>query len=360
MKAVLQNYGSGDLSVAEVPVPAAQPQRIVVLNHASLVSAGTEKLMVELAQKSLVGKAVERPDLVRQVIDKVRRDGIGPTWQTVRSRLDTPVPLGYSCAGTVLAVGPGVQGFQPGDRVACAGAGYASHAEAVTVPENLAVPLPDGVGFEAAAFVTLGAIALQGIRLAEPQLGEVVAVIGLGLLGQLTVQMLKAAGCLALGLDPQPARANLAMQLGAEAAFTEASALEAAVARYTGGHGADAVLITAGTKSNQPIELAGELARAQGHVIVVGAVSIDIPRKPFYEKELIVRISRAYGPGRYDPAYEEQGHDYPFGYVRWTENRNMRAFITLLAQGRVAVTPLVTHHFDIADAERAYELITGK
>jgi threonine dehydrogenase-like Zn-dependent dehydrogenase len=317
-------------------------------------------MMVELAEKSLIGKAVERPDLVRRVIDKVKNEGLFSTIEAVRSRLDNPMALGYSSAGIVLAVGEGVDNFQPGDRVACAGAGYASHAEVVFVPKNLAVKIPDGVDFESASFTTLGAIAIQGLRLADVRLGETVAVIGLGLVGLLTVQLAKAAGCRVVGMDPNPERCRLATQLGCDAALADNSQFAIRNSQFTNGHGADAVLITASTKSNDPVDLAGQVARDRGMVVAVGLVGMDIPRKLYYEKELTFRVSRSYGPGRYDSKYEEKGQDYPIAYVRWTENRNMQAFVQLLAEGKVNIKPLITHRFPIDEAIRAYDLITAK
>ena len=360
MKSVLQNYRTGKLEVAEVPPPSLQAGGILVQNAVSLVSAGTERLMVELARKSLLGKARERPDLVRQVFEKVRRDGILSTIETVRSRLDAPVPLGYSSSGTVVEVGASVPNFQVGDRVACAGAGYANHAEIVFIPKNLTVRIPDEVDFESASFATLGAVALQGLRLAEVQLGETVAVIGLGLVGLLTFQLAKAAGCRVLGMDPNSARTELARQLGIDAVAASADGLSSIVYRLSSNHGADKVIITASTKSNESVILAGEVARDRGIVVAVGAIGLEIPRKTYYEKELTFRVSRAYGPGRYDPDYEEKGQDYPIGYVRWTENRNMEAFVQQLAGGKVNVKPLVTHRFPIEEASKAYDLITGK
>jgi predicted dehydrogenase/threonine dehydrogenase-like Zn-dependent dehydrogenase len=360
MKAIIQNYRSGELAVTELPPPKLRPGGILVHNAASLVSAGTERLMVELAQKNLLGKARERPDLVQQVLEKARRDGIVTTIEAVRRRLDTPTPLGYSCAGTVIGVGEGVEYFQLGDRVACAGAGYASHAEVIFVPKNLAVQLPDGVDFESAAFTTLGAIALQGLRLAEIELGDIVVVIGLGLVGLLTVQLAKAAGCLVLGMDIQANRAELAHKIGANAVATDAETLQALVQRLSSAHGADAVLITAATKSNDPIALAGQVARDRATVVAVGAVGMDVPRKIYFKKELTLRVSRSYGPGRYDTDYEEKGRDYPIAYVRWTENRNMQAFVQQVAEGKVTVKALITHRFAIAQASKAYDLITNQ
>lgn len=360
MKAIVQSYQGGALEIAEVPAPALLPGGILVRNEISLVSAGTERSMVDLAQKSLVGKAKARPDLVRKVFEKVRRDGILAAFDTVRSRLDAPVPLGYSSAGSVIAVAEGVEGIRIGQRVACAGAGYANHAEVVFVPRNLAVPLPKGVPSEAAAFTTVGAIALQGLRLARPELGETVVVIGLGLVGLLAAQLARAAGCQVVGMDTDPGRCRLAETLGVLTAVSDAAELGDVVRGQTGGHGADKVLVTASTSSSQPVITAGEIARSRGTVVVVGAVGLDLPRKPYYDKELIFRVSCSYGPGRYDPEYEEKGRDYPIGFVRWTENRNMEAFVAQLASGAVDTAPLISHRFDIDDAARAYEMLTGK
>jgi predicted dehydrogenase/threonine dehydrogenase-like Zn-dependent dehydrogenase len=360
MKAVIQNYKEGDPTVVDVARPALRPGGALVANAVSLISPGTERAMVETARKSLLGKARERPELAREVLAKAARDGIAGTISAVRNRLDSPVALGYSSAGVVIEVGDGVDDLRPGDRVACSGAGYASHAEEVFVPKNLLVRLPDEVDFESASFTTLGAIALQGLRLAKVELGEIVAVVGLGLVGLLTVELAKAAGCLVVGLDPDPDRAKLAVTLGADDAVTNESAIEAAVARLSGSHGADAVVLTASTKSNEPVSLAGRIARDRGTVVAVGAVGTSIPRNLFYEKELAFHVSRSYGAGRYDKSYEEEGHDYPIGYVRWTENRNMRAFVRQLASGGVRVEPLISHRFPIEDAAKAYELITGE
>jgi predicted dehydrogenase/threonine dehydrogenase-like Zn-dependent dehydrogenase len=360
VKQVLQYVRSGELDVVEVPEPVCKSGGIVVRNAASLISAGTEKTIVDFAGKSMLGKARERPDLVRQVITKVKKEGLGPTLQAVTSRLDQPIPLGYSCAGTVQAVGRGAEEFAAGDRVACAGMGYASHADAVFVPRNLAVRIPEGVSFEDASYVTVGAIALHGIRVADVRLGENVAVIGLGLLGQLTVQMLKATGCRVIGIDLDATKVALARELGADAAVTRTDDVAGAVLAFSDGIGADAVIVTAATSSNDPIELAGEICRDRGRVSMVGAVGMDMPRKVYYEKELDLRLSRSYGPGRYDPEYEEKGRDYPIGYVRWTERRNMQEFLRLVAEGYVTPSKLTTHRFTVDEAERAYEIISGE
>ena len=361
MKQILQNYKTGELTVADVPAPVAQRGRVLVRAARSLISAGTERAAVELGQKSLVGKAKERPDLVRQVIRKARQDGLANTVNAVRAKLDASNALGYSAAGVVVEVGEGVTEFRAGDRVACAGAGFASHAEVLSVPKNLCARLPDAVDFEAGAFGTLGAIALQGVRLAEPTLGEAVVVVGLGLLGQLTVQLLKANGCRVFGVDLDASKIELARRLGAEdGATTGAGDVRRAVTEWSRGRGADAVLITAATPSDAPVELAGEISRLKGRVVAVGLVGLNVPRKTFYERELTLKISMSYGPGRYDPEYEERGHDYPFSYVRWTEGRNLEAFLDLVAAGSVKVGPLVSHRFPIEEGERAYRLITGE
>ncbi|MGH9847323.1 MAG: bi-domain-containing oxidoreductase, partial [Blastocatellia bacterium] len=360
MKQVTQNFRTGVLKVEDVPETICKSGGILVSNVASLISAGTEKMVVDFARKSLVGKAQERPDLVRQVMNKLKRDGLMNTINTVRARLDAPLALGYSCAGVVREVGRGAEEFAAGDRVACAGMNYASHAETIFVPKNLAVRIPAGVSFDDAAFVTLGAIALQGVRTAEVKLGDAVAVIGLGLLGQLTAQILKAAGCRVIGIDLDASKIELATSFGAAAAVRRGDDVETAVRRFTDGHGADAVIVAAAAGTNDPIELAGAIARDRAIVSMVGAVRMDVPRKVYYEKELQLRLSRSYGPGRYDASYEEQGIDYPIGYVRWTERRNMQEFLRLLSTGAVKLAPLITHRFPIEQAETAYEIVTGK
>ncbi len=349
---------TGQTVVSDVPVPLGEPGKVLVRVEASLVSAGTERMVVDFAHRNLLQKARSRPDLVKQTVDRARREGIASTFEAVQNRLDRPMTLGYSCAGTIVEVGEGITDLAAGDRVACAGAG-AAHAEIALVLRNLVVPLAGNVTPEPAAFVTLGAIALQGIRLAAVELGDVVAVIGLGLLGQLTVQILRAAGCTVVGTDPQPDRADLAARLGATATATTPEEMASICRHYSRGYGVDAVLITADTSSNGPVELAGEISRDRAVVVAVGAVGTAVPRKTYYEKELDFRISRSYGPGRYDAAYEDEGHDYPIGYVRWTENRNMAAFAQLLASRAIDVESLITHRFPIEEGARAYDLITG-
>ncbi|MEO7538401.1 MAG: bi-domain-containing oxidoreductase [Pyrinomonadaceae bacterium] len=359
MKQILQNIRSGVVAAYDVPSPEVQSGRVLVRTAASLISAGTEKATVDSGKKTLLGKAKDRPDLVKQVIDKVRTEGLINTYKAVQTKLDGTTALGYSAAGIVAAVGDGVTGFLPGDRVACAGAGYASHAEVISVPQNLCVRLPDGVSFEDGAFGTMGAIALQGVRLVAPTLGEAVVVMGLGLLGLITVQLLRANGCRAFGIDLDQSRMDLALELGAERCSAP-SAARPAVKEWSRGRGADAVLITAGTSSNEPIELAGDISRQKGRVVVVGAVSMDVPRGPYFSKELGLQISMSYGPGRYDPAYEERGHDYPYAYVRWTEGRNLEAFFDLAANKSIVLDKLISHRFPVEQGEDAYKLISGE
>ena len=359
MKQVLQNRKTGRPFVGEVPVPALQKGRVLVRTVASLISAGTERAAVELVSKGLVQEARQRPDLVKAVVAKVKNEGILNTFASVRDKMAASQALGYSAAGIVAAVAGDVTEFQIGDRVACAGVGFASHAEVLSVPKNLCVHLAEGVSFESGAYGTLGAIALQGVRLAEPTLGESVVVIGLGLVGQLTVQLLKANGCRVFGLDLDQTRVSLALEMGADRAIVSNETAQKEIETWTRGHGADAVLITAATDSNQPIELAAQISRLKGRVIVVGMTGMDIPRQPFFSRELKLVISMSYGPGRYDPDYEERGVDYPLPYVRWTEKRNIESFLQLVADKRVNVERLTTHRLPIAEADRAYQLISG-
>ncbi|HEX2994324.1 MAG TPA: bi-domain-containing oxidoreductase, partial [Anaerolineales bacterium] len=358
MKQLIQNSKNGKSTVEDVPVPTPHDGQALIKVEASLVSAGTERTFVEFAEKSLVGKARSRPDLVKQVIDKARREGVMNALQTAFNRLDQPMAPGYSTAGTIVALGKNMDEFKVGQRVACAGSGYASHAEYNVVPRNLLTPLPDEVDFESAAFTTLSAIALHGFRLAEPQIGENLAIIGMGLLGLLAGQIATAAGCNVLGIDVDPARLDLAASLGLRAVARD-QAVDSAVA-FTANRGFDAILICADTPSNDPVELAAAIARDRARVVATGAVGLTFPRKIYYEKELSFINSRSYGPGRYDSNYEEQGHDYPIGYVRWTEGRNFVTVVDLMAKGQLKVKSLITHRFPIEQAAEAYEVITRK
>lgn len=357
MRQLIQSYRTGEMKLEEIPPPGVRAGGVVVRTVRSLVSAGTEKMIVDLARKSLLAKARARPDLVRKVIDTARKQGVLNTLRKVQTKLDTPIPLGYSSAGVVVEVGEGVHELRVGDRVACAGAGYANHADYNYVPRNLLAKLPDGVSMEAGAFATVAAIALQGVRQTQPTLGERVAVLGLGLIGQLTVQQLRANGCRVLGFDPNPARARLAEELGAHQVVSDD--LEGAAERFSDGEGMDAVVIAASTPSNQPIAQAGEISRLRGRVVVVGLVGMEVDRSVYYRKELDLRMSMSYGPGRYDPDFEERGFDYPIAHVRWTEQRNLVAVLDLVADGALRVEPLVTHRFGIDQALAAYELITA-
>jgi predicted dehydrogenase/threonine dehydrogenase-like Zn-dependent dehydrogenase len=362
MKQLLQDARSGTLAVADVPAPQLLPGCVLVRTAASLVSAGTERASAEFARKNLFAKAKARPDLVRDVVAKIQRDGVAATLGTVRSRLAQPQPVGYSSAGTVVAIGDGVLDISVGDRVACAGAGYAVHGDIACVPRLLVARIPDSgsASFDEAAFATVGAICLHGIRTAGVALGETVAVIGLGLLGQITVQLLKVAGCRVLGMDLVQERAGRALQNGAEATTASARDFRNLCFQKTGGIGADAVLITAETPMSGPVNLAAEVARDRATIVAVGTVGMELERKLYYEKELTFRISRSYGPGRYDTAYEQKGRDYPIGHVRWTETRNMEALLQFVADRKLDLASLITHRFPVKDASHAYDLILGR
>lgn len=359
MKQILQNRKSGEVEVAEVPVPALRRGRVLVRTAASLISAGTERAAVGQNRKGLLGRALEQPDLVRKAVARAREEGLMSTVGVVRSKLEESVALGYSAAGVVAGVGDDVRGFAAGDRVACAGLGYASHAEVLSVPQNLCVRVPGRVSFGEAAYATLGAIALQGVRLAQPTLGESVVVIGLGLLGQLAAQLLRANGCRVFGVDLDAGKIALARSLGADDGCAPDEGAAERIVAWTRGRGADAVIITAATPSSEPVVLAGEASRLKGRVVVVGQVGTDVPRDLYFRRELSLTVSMSYGPGRYDPGYEERGQDYPLPYVRWTEGRNLEAFLDLVAAGGVNVERLTTHRFRVEEGARAYELITG-
>jgi predicted dehydrogenase/threonine dehydrogenase-like Zn-dependent dehydrogenase len=361
MKQVIQNYSTGELDLADVPVPACSSGKILVRNVASVISIGTERSVIELGKKSLLGKARARPDLVKRFMDKAKNEGLIKTFKEALGRLDNPTALGYSSAGIVVETGAHVQEFSPGDRVACIGAGYASHAEFITVPPNLCCKVPEDVSLEDASFGMLGIIALHGIRCADLTFGSSVAVIGLGLLGLLSVQILKAYGCKVFGLDTDPSKADPAKSLGADYSCADESEFKSRVERDTCGRGVDAVIITAGTKSDGPVNLAVDIAMFRGKIVLVGVADIHPQRNEMWHKEVEIVVSRAGGPGSFDPFYENKGIDYPAGYVRWTENRNLSEFMGLISAGKVTVGKLITHRYPIAEAARAYdELLKGK
>jgi predicted dehydrogenase/threonine dehydrogenase-like Zn-dependent dehydrogenase len=360
MEQLTQNLKDGHMQLLEVPYPALNDGQILVRNHYSLISAGTEGKTVKDARLGYIGKARARKEEVKKVIQTAKTIGLKETYRLVMNKLDAPSALGYSCAGEVIAVAEGVKDFKVGDRVACAGA-TAVHAEVVAIPVNLCVKLNDDLSTREAAFTTLGAIALQGVRQADLRIGESCVVIGLGLLGQITIQILRASGVKTIGIDIDPRQVQQALQNGADHAYAREDAhLEAAVQQITDGHGADAVIITAATSSTDPIDLAGLLCRKKGRVVVVGAVPTGFTRKNYYNKELELKMSCSYGPGRYDPEYEEQGIDYPYAYVRWTENRNMQAFADLMASKKIDIRPLITHTIAFKDAKSAYDMILNR
>ncbi|HTT12253.1 MAG TPA: bi-domain-containing oxidoreductase [Burkholderiaceae bacterium] len=356
MLQLLQNLGTGETLLADVPAPQVGRGTLLIATRRSLVSAGTERMLVDFGRASWIDKARQQPEKVRQVLDKVRTDGLFATLDAVRSKLDQPLALGYCNAGVVLEVGAGVQGFAAGDRVVSNGA----HAEVVRVPKNLCARVPDDVSDEAAAFTVLGAIGLQGLRLAAPALGESFVVTGLGLIGLFTVQLLRAQGCRVLGIDLDPAKLALAARFGAE--VCDLSRGEDPVARglaFSGGRGVDGVIVAASTRSNDPIAQAARMSRKRGRIVLVGVTGLELNRSDFYEKELTFQVSCSYGPGRHDPAYEERGNDYPLGFVRWTEQRNFEAVLEMLAQRKVDVGPLVSHRFAIGEAARAYDVLVN-
>jgi predicted dehydrogenase/threonine dehydrogenase-like Zn-dependent dehydrogenase len=358
VKQVLQDR-SGLTVVRDVPPPTCARGAVLVRNSFSAISSGTERARVALSKKSLVAKARERPDLARQVLDRARREGILATHQTVKRKLAEATPVGYSSAGEILELGAGVLGFEIGDRVACAGGGHANHAEIVSVPTNLCAKVPDGVSLEAASLTTVASIALHGIRLADARIGDRVAVVGSGLVGQLAVRLLQAGGVEVVVLDIDPTRVQQARLTGAAHAFVADGDAVRRVLQATGGVGVDAVLVTAAASSNEPLLTAAAIARDRGTIVLVGAVPIDLPRTPLYDKELLFRVSRSYGPGRYDRDYEERGLDYPIGYVRWTEKRNMEAIHALQASGRLQLDDLIDEIVPVEEAARAYERLVA-
>ena len=354
MNQIFQNLSSGETSVEQVPVPKVKAGHLLIATSVSLVSVGTERMLLDFGKANLLDKARQQPDKVRMVLEKVRTDGIRPTLQSVRAKLDQPLALGYSNVGEVIEVGEGVTNFSVGDRVVSNG----HHAEVVCVPANLCARVPSGVEDENAAFTVVGAIALQGIRIFEPTLGENVVVTGLGLIGLMTVQLLRANGCNVLGVDLDPERCALAESFGATSCCPSTGGDPvAAASRWSGGRGVDGVLITASTKSNEPVHQAATMCRKRGRIVLVGVTGLELSRADFYEKELSFQVSCSYGPGRYDPSYEEKGQDYPFGFVRWTEQRNFEAILGLMAAGDIDVGRLVSHRFAIENAESAYEVL---
>ena len=356
VKQILQSLKNGSTEVAEVPCPAVKRGHLLVRTSRTLVSAGTERMLVEFGKAGWIEKARQQPDKVRMVVNKIKTDGLMPTLEAVLNKLDQPLPLGYCNVGRVMEVGGGLVGYAPGDRVVSNG----KHAEAVCVPINLTARVPDNVSDDEAAFTVLGAIALQGIRLVQPTLGETVVVTGLGLIGLVTVQLLRSHGCRVLGLDFDPEKLALAKKLGAEVVHVGAGQDPVAAAQaFSRGRGVDAVIITAANKSNEPMHQAALMCRKRGRIVLVGVVGLELSRADFFEKELTFQVSCSYGPGRYDPSYEEKGNDYPVGFVRWTEQRNFEAVLDMMSDGRLDVKPLISHRFKIEDAIEAYELISG-
>jgi predicted dehydrogenase/NADPH:quinone reductase-like Zn-dependent oxidoreductase len=355
MKQVLQNLKTGKLEVVEIPAPVVKPGHVLIQTRCSLISAGTERMLVSFAKSSLIGKAKQQPEKVKQVIDKARTDGLLPTIHSVFSRLDEPMPLGYCNCGTVLEVGEGVDEFKPGDRVVNNG----PHAEIVCVAKNLCAKVPDNVSDEQAAFTILGAIGLQGVRLLEPTFGETVVVFGLGLIGLISVQLLKNSGCKVIGIDLDENKLKMAQNFGAEIVDipAEADPVET-VQALTGGNGVDGVLITAAAKNDSIVHQSAQMCRKRGRIVLVGVVNLNLDRSDFYDKELSFQVSCSYGPGRYDKSYEEKGRDYPFGFVRWTEQRNFQAILQSLSDGSLEVGSLVSEHFPQKNAPDAYRLLT--
>lgn len=356
MRQVLQSLAGGETILADVPAPKADRNGLLIATTRSLISAGTERMLIDFGRAGWLEKARQQPEKVRQVIEKVRTDGLLPTLDAVRSKLDQPLPLGYCNVGLVAGVGGDVRGFALGERVISNGL----HAELVAVARNLCARIPDSVSDDEAAFTVLGAIALQGLRLAMPTLGERFAVIGLGLIGLLAVQLLRANGCRVLGIDPDERKAELARSFGAEGvALNRGEDVLAVAAAFSGGTGVDGVIITAATSSNEPVRQAAKMCRKRGRIVLVGVAGLELDRADFYRNEISFQVSCSYGPGRYDPQYEEQGHDYPVGFVRWTEQRNFEAVLDMLAARRLDVRPLITHRFDFTDAPKAYELLAS-
>ena len=356
MRQILQSLRTGITEVADVPAPGVSRGGVLIRTYRTLISAGTERMLVDFGKANLLDKARQQPDKVKMVLDKVRTDGALATVTSVKNKLDQPLPLGYCNVGVVVEPGEGVTEFEPGDRVASNG----KHAEMVSVPRNLCARIPDNVSDDEAAFTVIGAIALQGVRLAGPTLGESVVVTGLGIIGLMTVQLLRANGCRVLGIDFDPSKLELARQFGAETVDLGAGQDPVAAAnRFSRGRGVDAVLLTASTQSSEPVHQAALMCRQRGRIVLVGVAGLELIRDDFYKKELTFQVSSSYGPGRYDANYEEKGNDYPLGFVRWTEQRNFEAVLDLMSNGMLNVAPLISHRFDVIDAAKAYELVSG-
>ncbi|MDA0848647.1 MAG: bi-domain-containing oxidoreductase [Verrucomicrobia bacterium] len=356
MKQILQSLKTGATEIADVPVPRVTQGSLLIQTSHTLISAGTERMLVDFGKAGWIKKARQQPDKVKMVLDKIKTDGLKPTLDTVFNKLDQPLPVGYCNVGVVYQVGGGISGFKAGDRVISNG----KHAEAVAVPVNLCAKVPDAVSDEEAAFTVLGAIALQGIRLVKPTLGETIVVTGLGLVGLMTVQLLRANGCRVLGIDFDKEKLQMAKNFGAEVVDLSAGQDPLKISNlYSRDRGVDAVIVTAATKSSKPIHQAALMCRKRGRIVLVGVTGLELSRDDFFKKELTFQVSASYGPGRYDPNYEEKGQDYPVGFVRWTEQRNFEAVLDIMAAGSLDVKPLISHRFSIDDAENAYELISG-
>lgn len=356
MKQVLQSLSTGAVSLTEVPAPLARPQSLLIATRCSLVSAGTERMLLEFGKANWLMKARQQPDKVRDVLNKMRTEGVLTTMEAVRSKLDQPLELGYCNVGTVLETGPGLDAIEKGQRVVSNG----GHAQLVHVGRNLCAAVPDAVDDETASFTVLAAIGLQGVRLAQPTIGECFVVTGLGLIGLLTAQILLAQGCRVLGIDPDPARRVLAEGFGCvTVSSSDADGVLAAAAAFSDNHGVDAVLITASTKSSAPVSQAARMCRKRGRIVLIGVTGLELSRADFYEKELTFQVSCSYGPGRYDPLYERAGQDYPRAFVRWTEQRNFQAVLDLMASKRIDCAPLISHRFELDAAEDAFDLLTS-
>lgn len=356
MLQVIQNLKSGTTDVVETPCPQKKSKSLLIQSFKSLISAGTERMLVEFGSAGYLAKAKQQPEKVKEVLGKIKTDGLLATYEAVKTKLDKPMPMGYCNVGKIIAADETSNGFKVGDRVVSNG----PHAEYVSVPQNLCAKIPQNVSDEDAAFTVLGAIALQGIRLVQPTLGEVVVVSGLGMVGLMTVQLLKANGCRVIGLDYNAQRLALAKDFGAETInLAENQDPMLTVNSFTEGRGVDAVLITASTKSSEPVHQAAQMCRKRGRIVLVGVTGLELMRSDFYEKELTFQVSCSYGPGRYDSFYEEQGHDYPIGYVRWTEQRNFEAVLSMMAENRLNLKPLITHQFDIENAQDAYTTLAN-